>query len=334
MNGGARCVEACRIMGICKRTFLRWRANRAGEDRRAGPHRRPANALREWEREMIVAIANNKHFRELSPAEIVPKLADAGVYIASESTFYRILRRERMIEHRRASKPARHSYPEEKKATGPNQVWSWDITYLKSPIRGRFYYLYMIVDVWSRKIVGWAVHGNESEEHARRLVLEACNRESVNPQNLVLHSDNGGPMKGATFQAKLQSLGIIPSFSRPRVCDDNPYSEALFRTLKYVPEYPSLPFKSREAADNWIDWFVQWYNREHLHSGIQFVTPATRHEERDKEILENRKEVYKKARDAHPERWSGETRNWDRVETVILNPKKRTSNNKELKKSA
>ena len=246
------------------------------------------------------------------------------MYLASEASFYRILRHQKLLSHRSAARPATHSRPKEYVATAPNQLWSWDITYLKSSVRGQFYYLYLVVDLFSRMIVGWAVHDVESSEAAGALIVEACMRHGVDPEKLVLHSDNGGPMKGATMLATLQWLGIVPSFSRPSVKDDNPFSEALFRTLKYRPEYPSAPFGSIEEAAGWVKKFVRWYNFEHLHSGIRFVTPASRHSGEDAAILEKRKEVYEEARRAHPNRWTRATRNWERIMAVRLNPSNRS----------
>ena len=268
----------------------------------------------------MLDIATSQAFRDLSPKQIVPQLADQGVYLASESSFYRLLREQRMMTHRQSSKPPVSRRPKEQVATGPCQVWSWDITYLKSPLRGSFFYLYMILDVWSRKIVAARVFEEESMDHSARLFARACVREGVNPEGLVLHSDNGGPMKGATMLATLQKLGVIPSFSRPRVSNDNPYSEALFRTMKYRPQYPSQPFASVAEAQAWVDDFVAWYNTEHLHSAIQFVTPDNRHRGLDEHILRNRHRVYQEARQRCPARWSGETRNWQPVTVVRLNP--------------
>ena len=250
----------------------------------------------------------------------MPLLADKGRYVASESTFYRVLDQEKLLTHRSASKPAKKSKPRQLIATGPNQVWSWDITYMKSPIRGGFYYAYVIMDVFSRKIVGKAVHEVESQEYAIALIRAACDAEGVDFDKLTIHSDNGGPMKGATMVATLERLGIMQSFSRPSVSNDNPYSESLFRTAKYRPEYPSGSFASLQAARDWMDWFVRWYNHVHLHSAIGFVTPADRHAGLDRAVLSNRHELYLEARARHPERWSGSTRDWSRVETVRLNP--------------
>jgi len=209
-------------------------------------------------------------------------------------------------------------------ATGPNEVWSWDITYLKTPIKGMFFFLYMFVDVWSRKIVAAKVFNQELTEHSARLFVEACVRQGINPHGLVLHSDNGGPMKGATMLATLQKLEVVPSFSRPRVSDDNPYSEALFRTMKYRPEYPSKPFATLEDAQTWVDAFLAWYNTEHLHSAIRFLTPDDRHHGREQEILKKRHRVYEEARARNPSRWSRSIRNWEPVRIVRLNPENNT----------
>ena len=212
------------------------------------------------------------------------------------------------------------SKPQGFKAEGPNQTWSWDITYLAAAIRGIFYRLYMVEDIFSRKIVGWEVYEEETAERASQLIRKACLAEGVHEAGLVLHSDNGGPMKGATMLATLQRLGVVPSFSRPSVSDDNPYSESLFRTLKYTPVYPSKPFESLSAAREWVHQFVQWYNEEHRHSAIRYVTPGQRHRGEDAAILADRKRLYEAAKQANPERWSGDTRNWTPINEVWLNP--------------
>ena len=270
----------------------------------------------------MLEVVNAPEFRNLSPNQIVPRLADNKVYLASESTIYRILREEKQLAHRQRSRPATHSRPKEHVATGPCRVWSWDITYLRSRVRGVFFYLYMTVDVWSRKIVGWEVHERESAELAAELFQRTCSEMDLEPYGLVLHQDNGSPMKGSTMLATLQSLGVVPSFSRPHVSDDNPYSEALFRTLKYRPEYPSDPFDSVQDAREWVAKFVRWYNTQHQHSAINFVTPEQRHHGQDRAILHARHQVYQAARSRHPNRWSGPTRNWEPVETVLLNPRR------------
>jgi transposase InsO family protein len=199
-------------------------------------------------------------------------------------------------------------------------VWSWDITYLRSPIKGQFFYLYLMLDVWSRKIMAAKVFTNERDQNSSLLFMDAVYHHDVKSEGLILHSDNGNPMKGSTMLETLRQLGVMPSFSRPRVSNDNPFSESLFRTLKYRPEYPSHPFESEQQAQRWVDRFVQWYNTEHLHSEIRFVTPDSRHYGEEKNILERRKEVYSLARQMNPGRWIKQTRNWEPVEVVLLNP--------------
>lgn len=320
---GARVKTAAETIGLSGRTIIRWRSQGGGVDQRNGPRSTPANKLSQKEREQILDVANSPQFRDLSPKQIVPKLADEGLYLASESSFYRVLKEHKMLTHRQSSKPAVSRPSKEHVATGPCQLWSWDITYLHTTVRGIFLYLYMIVDVWSRKIIAAEVFAQESMHHSSRLFVKACFTHEILPEGLVLHSDNGGPMKGATMQATLHKLGVIPSFSRPSVSNDNPYSESLFRTMKYRPEYPSQPFESIEHAQSWVDGFVSWYNTEHLHSAIQFVTPDDRHYGNEAQILDNRRRVYELARRANPHRWSGATRNWDLVRQVWLNPDKK-----------
>lgn len=321
VDAGARQERACEELGLDARTVQRWKARGVGEDRRAGPRRPPKNKLAAAERDKVLQIANAPEYRDLSPNQIVPRLADEGVYLASESTFYRVLRDAAQLTHREPSRaPTGRHRPDEHLATGPNQVWSWDITYLPSLIRGRFFYLYLAMDVWSRKIVGWAVHDQESSALAADMIAAACEREGVSRDQLVLHSDNGAPMKGATLLATLQMLGVMASFSRPAVSDDNPYSEALFRTAKYRPEYPCDGFATIEDARVWAADFERWYNTEHRHSAIRFVTPEQRHAGHDVELLSNRHAVYERARAKHPERWSGNTRDWTPVDVVALNP--------------
>ncbi len=336
VESGARLKKAADIMGLSTRTIIRWRQKGGGNDQRKGPLTTPANKLSEKERQQILHISNSAPFRDLSPKQIVPKLADQGVYLASESTFYRVLKEHRMLTHRQASKPAVSRRPKAHVATGPCQVWSWDITYLKTSVQGRFFYLYMVVDVWSRKIIAAQIFAEESMDHSAILLSNACMLHGIEPEKLVLHSDNGGPMKGATMLATLHKMGVIPSFSRPSVSNDNPYSESLFRTMKYRPEYPSKPFENIEQAQSWVDGFVFWYNTRHLHSSIRYVTPDDRHFGCEGAILAHRRKVYKKARSRNPNRWSKGIRNWNPVHQVWLNPDKKDESSQMhcLKKAA
>ena len=219
-------------------------------------------------------------------------------------------------------------------ANGPNQLWSWDITYLATTVKGIFFYLYLIMDVFSRKIVGWEVYENESADQASRVFRKTYLREGIAGDDLVLHSDNGSPMKGATMLATLQRLGVMPSFSRPSVSDDNPYSESLFKTLKYHPGFPNKPFDDLEEARIWVAEFQHWYNEVHRHSALKFVTPGQRHRGEDINILEQRHLLYEAAKECLPGRWSGTTRNWTPIETVYLNPGKPEKKEIELKQNA
>ena len=335
VTSGARLEAAADIAGLSARTVIRWRRSDNDDDQRKGPLLPPANKLNEQERMQIANVANSATFRDMSPKQIVPKLADQGIYIGSESSFYRVLKEQNMLKHRQPSKPATHQKPKEHIATGPCQVWSWDITYLHSPIRGMFFYLYMIVDVWSRKIMAATVFEEESMELSSMLIAHASFIHGVQPDSLVLHSDNGGPMKGSTMQATLMNLGIIPSFSRPMVSDDNPYSESLFRTMKYRPEYPLKSFEDLAHSQDWVDGFVSWYNTQHLHSAIRFVSPDDRHYSREHNILAKRQHLYEQARRRHPNRWSKQTRNWKPVLSVSLNPiKEKTPKGHSLKIAA
>lgn len=318
---GARLHAACGVIGITGRTIERWRGQPGGDDRRCGPCYRPRNALTEAEEAHLLAVMTSARYGHLPPKQLVPRLADEGTYLASESTMYRLQKRVGLGARRR---PVQRTHVTRgatvHRATRSNQLWSWDITYLPTANRGRFLRLYLVLDVWSRRIVGWDVHEHEVATHASTLIQRICAQSGVDPSGLVLHSDNGKPMRGRTMVATLQWLGIIPSFSRPHVCNDNPYSEALFRTLKHTPVYPRLPFADLHAARRWVARFVSWYNSEHHHSAIRYVTPDDRHSGADVAILARRHALYELARHRKPERWSRQTRNWTPIGTVVLNP--------------
>lgn len=321
VDQGVRQHLACEVVSISCRTLQHWRVT-GTEDRRQTIKKTPANKLSEQERKHILAVCNSEEFCNLTPKQIVPALADKAIYLASESSFYRILRDAAQLHHRgRSANPATIKKPAAYIADGANQVWSWDITYLASTLKGVFFYLYLFMDIYSRKIVGWEVYENESSEQAAEVLRKARLTEILPAgHEVVLHSDNGSPMKGATMLATMQKLGVVPSFSRPSVSNDNPYSEALFKTMKYAPAYPSKPFENLNEARQWVLRFVEWYNDCHRHSGIKYVTPAQRHNGEDVTILEQRKRVYEEAKRKHPERWSGKTRNWVHEPVVKLNP--------------
>lgn len=315
---------ACQLMGLSARTYQRW--NQGGvlsKDKRLDNKAPVHNKSSQSTYERILNVLNLPEYSTLTPHEIVPTLLDKGIYIASESTFYRVMRTSHQLKHRRKSTSFERKKPKALKASCPNKVYSWDITYLSSNIKGQYYYLYMVMDIYSRKIVGWQVHHCESSSYAADLVEDIVNREKIDKNQLTIHSDNGSPMKGATLRAKMMDLAISPSYSRPRVSNNNPYSEALFKTVKYHYTFPETPFSSLNDARNWVDGFVLWYNNEHKHSAIKFVTPEQRHQGLDGEILAHRKVVIEQAKKDFPEKWNGrETRNLTPITEVNLNPVK------------
>jgi putative transposase len=322
---GARRQASCAVLEVSLRTVERWEKARDQGDQRRGPATGCAHALSAQEKQTIVKVSSSPEYRDLSPWQIVARLADTGKYLGSESSFYRVLKQNDLLTHRHNSKPRVHRRPKDLTAKTPNQVWSWDITYVSSPIRGAYYYLYLVEDIFSRMIVGWSIEEVESADHAGLLIDRICQEQAIAKGQLTLHSDNGGPMTGATMVATLERLGVIPSLSRPAVSDDNPYSESLFKTLKYRPSYPDRAFSSIDQARQWVSRFVQWYNTEHLHSAIRFVTPSSRHLGLDPAILAKRAAVYEKAKRLTPQRWSGPTRNWSPITEVFLNPKNHKS---------
>jgi transposase InsO family protein len=316
---GASQEKACEHLGVTEKSVQRWRLKPVLDDQRRGPKTTPANKLSPEERAKLIAVATSTEFCDVSPHQIVPRLADRGEYLASEATIYRVLKSEKLMAHRGRSKPREVARPRAYEATAPCQLFSWDITYLRSQIAGQFFYLYLFLDVYSRKIVGWEVHDCESAEHSSRLLTKICLSEGIQKNQIAVHADNGGPMKGATMLVTMQRLGVVPSFSRPSVSNDNPFSESMFKTLKYCPQYPSKPFTSIDNARAWMSEFVQWYNTVHLHSAIGFTTPESRHRGQDIEILAKREAVYTEAKQKNMNRWSGKIRNWKKIESVRLN---------------
>jgi transposase InsO family protein len=332
---GATLRAACGEIGISLRTLKRWRVaflgDGDGQDRRKGSPRLVSHRLSEEEHQRILLTCNQSAYASLPPGQIVPDLADQGLYLASESSFYRVLRQAGQCHRRGRARPPQEPRPVPRLRTdGPNQGWSWDITYLPTTVKGVWLYLYLVIDVWSRKVVAWDVAEVESADIAADLVQRACLRERYRrprgfgkhqqrEQPLILHADNGNAMRAATLEARLEELGVLRSFSRPRVSNDNPYSESLFRTVKYRPDYPSRPFSSKAEACEWVAAFVDWYNHRHRHSGIKFVTPHERHSGAATTICWHRARVYEQARQRHPRRWSASTRCWRQPETVWIN---------------
>ena len=321
---GARYQSACACIGLSIRTLQRWQNGASTQDLRPNSQRNPpAHALSEAEKAQIISVCNLPEHANLPPSQIVPKLADQGIYLASESSFNRVLRANNQLNQRsRAAEARKVKPPTTHIAKGINQVWMWDITYLPSPVRGQFFYLYCVQDLYSRKIVAWEIHTTESGELAAQLMAQARLREGFRA-GLVLHSDNGAAMKSQTLWVKMQELGMARSYSRPRVSNDNPHIESFFRTLKYTPKWPSKGFKNLTQARDWTLSFMHWYNTQHQHSSLNFVTPEQRHLGLDVEILAQRNAVYLAAKAHKPTRWSGKTRSWKPAGAMTLNPCKK-----------
>ena len=236
---GARAQKVADLLGVGLTTLQRWRRQFAGDgdglDGRKGSHRLVSHRLTDEERQRILLTCNEPEFAALPPGQIVPILADRGLYVGSERSFYRVLHAHGQAHRRGRARPPQEPRPVPRlEARGPNQLWSWDITYLPTSVRGVWLYLYLVVDVWSRKVVAWDVAEREDSQIAADLISRACLRERISkgrPQPLILHADNGNAMRAATLESRLEELGVLRSFSRPRVSNDNPYSESLFRTV-------------------------------------------------------------------------------------------------------
>ncbi|MFM9086586.1 MAG: IS3 family transposase [Cyanobium sp.] len=323
-EAGAPAWGIADVLGISLRTLRRWgiavEAEGFSKDGRKGSVRHVAHKFSEEERKRVIEVINDPRFADLHPAQIVALLAEEGVYVGSESTMYRIMREEGLLNHRGRSRPPREKREApELEATGTYQVLAWDITLLPGPVEGQFYYLYMVMDVWSRCILGVEVHERESGELASEFFDRVCRDEGINKSTAtVLHSDNGAPMRSFTLAAKLAALGVITSFSRPGVSNDNAYAESLFRTLKYHQSYPCRRFRDLESVRVWVDGFVDWYNNEHRHSGIKYVTPSQRHHGKAQEICNRRQQTYEQARELNPLRWRRDPRDWSQPEKVKI----------------
>lgn len=314
---GARLFKACEVMEIHIRTFKRWKAGKL-TDCRKGAVKSVPRRLNADERQAIIDVCCSKEYQDLNPYEIHVLLLDRKIYMASVSTFYRVLRDHDLVHFRGNTRKGTASHrPPERVATGPNQVWAWDITYLKSPNSGIYYYLYTIIDIWSRKIVGWHVDDRESYEVAEQLFKNLMAKYGLT--NVYLHADNGNPMKAGTMIMTLYKLGIVPSYSRPRVSNDNAFIESFFKTLKYMRSYPKF-FSSIDAARCWVADFLDWYNDKHLHSSIGYVTPNQKHSGVASQIIDARSQVKLRAYEAWKHRWSSKLALLPDPQVVVLNP--------------
>lgn len=264
-------------------------------------------------------------FVDQAPVAVYHALLDRGRHLCSPRTMYRLLKQAGEVRERRNQLRHPSCQRPELLATGPNQVWSWDITKLRGPVKWTYYYLYVILDVYSRQVVGWMLAERESAGLARRLIRETAEKQGIDANQLTLHSDRGAPMVSQTVDQLLTTLGIVPSFSRPRTCTDNPFSESHFRTLKYQPEFPGR-FGSYEDALSFCRRFFHWYNHEHYHSGIAYLTPATVHEGRADQVRTERQRVLDRAYQDHPERFVNKRPTPPELPAAVwINPPARTA---------
>lgn len=291
--------EACKAFGVSKATFFRHRDPKPKNEKKRKRHHRQ---LSETEEKMVLENLTCERFIDESVPEIYTTLLDEDQYLCSQRTMYRILHKHASTRDRRDQL----HHPEYKKpellACGPNQVWSWDITKLKGPTKWSYYYLYVIIDIYSRCVVGWMIARRESAVLAERLIQETCETQGIEKNQLTIHADRGTAMRSKLVAQLLADLGITKSHSRPYTSNDNPYSESQFKTMKYYHKFPKT-FGSIEDAEIFLRGFFEWYNRQHKHSGIGYVSPESLHTGQAFQIRENREKVLVGAYEKHPERF-------------------------------
>lgn len=318
-------VSACQALGLPRSSFYRARETetrlKAAETKAA----QPARALGEAEKSTVRQLLNSERFQDLAPREVYATLLDEGQYLCHWRTMYRILEEHDEVRERRNQ--LRHpNHPKaELLATGPNQVWSWDITKLLGPVKWTYYYLYVVLDIFSRYVVGWMVADREAAALARELVGQTCLKQGIQAEQLTLHADRGSPMIARSLALLLADLGVTKTHSRPHVSDDNPYSEAQFKTLKYRPDYPER-FGCQIDARAWSRDFFDWYNHEHHHSALGLLTPADVHYGRAEEIIHRRQQVLHAAYQKNPERFvQGPPKPPELPTEVWINPPKKSA---------
>jgi putative transposase len=289
---------ACESLGVPRSSFYRARQPKSEPKPRPTPER----ALTPEEKELVRQTLNSERFQDSAPRQVYATLLDDGEYLCSWRTMYRILDEYKEVRERRNQLRHPNYIKPELLATGPNQLWSWDITKLKGPAKWTYYYLYTILDVFSRYVPGWLIAECESATLAKQLIAESCAKQGIGLGQLTLHADRGSAMISKAVAQLLADLGVTKTHSRPYVSNDNPYSEAQFKTMKYRPDFPER-FGSIQDARAWARTFFHWYNHEHYHSGLSLLTPVTVHYGQAQAVLEQRQRVLQTAYVAHPERF-------------------------------
>lgn len=311
---GARLFRACEVLQLSERRVRRWRAT--PEDGRTGGYRATDQKLSEAETDRIVELVNRHDVKDLPLKAAYTTLLDEGIYLASYSTVDRVMKKheDKSTTVRKKRKGGKRP---ELKATGPNQVWCWDITWLESALIGKYFFLYMIIDMYSRKVVGWSVHTKENGRFARDLFARTLTAEGIGEGQIIIHADRGKPMRSRTLRRLFNLLGVVASYSRPHTSNDNAYAESLFATFKNRVAFPQF-FASIEAAESYCDQFVAWYNDHHYHSGLDDMTPSMVHAGRHGEIFSNRNALLEEHRLQHPTRHGGTKKVYGLPEAVEL----------------
>lgn len=295
-------LPLCEALDIPRASFYRRQQPKSVDITPVMPRPLPEHALSEAEQQKVLAVLHEPRFVDLAPPQVYAQLLEEGRYLCSIRTMYRLLAANNEVRERRAVASHPIYTKPELLATGPNEVWSWDITKLKGPVKWTYYYLYVILDIFSRYVVGWMIATRESSTLAKRLITESCCKQNIVEEQLTLHADRGSSMKSKVIAQLLSDLGVTKTHSRPHVSNDNPYSESQFKTMKYRPKYPDRFGSIQDARAFAVDFFY-WYNEEHHHSGIGLYTPSDVHYGRVEQIQQDRQATLDAAYKQHPKRF-------------------------------
>ena len=319
----------CDSLEISRATLYR---TKKGDSQDAADHpKKPHNALDSVQKQEILDLLHSERFADATPYNAFYTLLDEGKYIASIRTMYRVLFESGESCDRRDLRNHKNAIKPELIATAPNQVWSWDITKIRSFNKFTYFHLYVIIDIYSRYVVGWMIADRECQHLAKKLIQKSTLKNGIQPGQLTIHSDNGPSMTSQTVSQLLEKIGVLKTHNRPYTSNDNPFSESQFKTMKYCPEFPDQ-FESLEAAEKFCIKFFNWYNREHYHSGILFLKPTSVHFGQADEILNNRHQVLLKAFEKNPARFNHKIPTLKKLKPVYINPPKIESekNNKKI----